>query len=683
MNLRNKTLLAIGITFTCVFAFFLAIALPLTFSSLDRLEFQTGQQGVLQTKAALDSEMNYLQGTAQDWSWWDEMDRFVQGDNPGFEMNNLNRENVANIRVNVLIIRNDSGAVIYAKGLNADFSKEVTIPDATIRLMDEAPLAATIPGTTDAKTGIIMMPDGPMIAAFSPVLPSSAEGPPHGILIIGRYLGSGVLTRISDVIGYPVSVVPSREISLNLPESSRLPAAGGSGIFVRPVNDSVVMGVLPVSDVNGQDLFIITNLPRTLYRSSLVIVLEFLLLFLMSVIVTMAVVALVLDRTVLQPLDQMSSQIQVYESANGEMPPPVMTGNDELARLETAIRTSHRNLVESEKRFRQVVETSHEGICILDLQGIVIFANDQLAAMLGYSSGEIIGKPYMTFIPMPDRENQEAHHDTARRGLTEQYEGRLAKKDGSVLWAHISTTPVIERQTYTGSFAMITDITDRKLTEDALQRATRKLGLLNSVTFNDIQNSVFTLSGYIDLEKKVVTDEKLQQIRAKQKNLIRSITESLDFASDYQNLGLKPPVWQNVSRSFLLGVSHLGPMRLSRILLTDNIEIFADPLLENVFQELVDNVVVHAPTATEISLTSQETTDGLLLRFEDNGAGVPFPLKARIFERGSEKKKGLGLYLVQEILGITGISITESGEPGSGARFEILVPHGAFRFVGK
>jgi signal transduction histidine kinase len=58
-------------------------------------------------------------------------------------------------------------------------------------------------------------------------------------------------------------------------------------------------------------------------------------------------------------------------------------------------------------------------------------------------------------------------------------------------------------------------------------------------------------------------------------------------------------------------------------------------------------------------------------------------MKEKIFDRRYEEKKGMGLFLSREILSITGISIRETGEPGTGARFEIFVPEGTYRFDGK
>ncbi len=75
---------------------------------------------------------------------------------------------------------------------------------------------------------------------------------------------------------------------------------------------------------------------------------------------------------------------------------------------------------------------------------------------------------------------------------------------------------------------------------------------------------------------------------------------------------------------------------------------------------------------------SSGTADGILI-VADDGVGVPLADKERIFERGFGRNTGLGLFLVREILGITGMSIRETGEPGKGARFEVTVPKGMFR----
>ena len=113
----------------------------------------------------------------------------------------------------------------------------------------------------------------------------------------------------------------------------------------------------------------------------------------------------------------------------------------------------------------------------------------------------------------------------------------------------------------------------------------------------------------------------------------------------------------------------------------DSLEIFADPLLESVFFILTENVIRHGKTANAITVHFEERPAGLTLFFEDNGSGVPNDLKEKIFDLSYETDKDRGLFLVREILSVTGITISENGEWGKGARFEILVPDGAWRYA--
>jgi len=83
---------------------------------------------------------------------------------------------------------------------------------------------------------------------------------------------------------------------------------------------------------------------------------------------------------------------------------------------------------------------------------------------------------------------------------------------------------------------------------------------------------------------------------------------------------------------------------------------------------------------TKIGVFFRELHDSGVIIVEDNGVGIPTVVKNKLFRRGFGKHTGFGLYLSKEILTITGISIQETGEPGKGARFEMVVPKDAYRF---
>lgn len=93
---------------------------------------------------------------------------------------------------------------------------------------------------------------------------------------------------------------------------------------------------------------------------------------------------------------------------------------------------------------------------------------------------------------------------------------------------------------------------------------------------------------------------------------------------------------------------------------------------------LMDNVIRYGVGATVIRFHSHQSGTDLILSCEDDGVGVPDDVKERIFEQGYGNNTGQGLFLVREILAITGISITETGVYGQGARFDIRVPQDGY-----
>jgi signal transduction histidine kinase len=114
----------------------------------------------------------------------------------------------------------------------------------------------------------------------------------------------------------------------------------------------------------------------------------------------------------------------------------------------------------------------------------------------------------------------------------------------------------------------------------------------------------------------------------------------------------------------------------------EKMEIYAAPLLENVFYILVDNAVQHGGKISLIRFSVEYGESEAVILCEDDGAGIPAGDKERIFKRGTRKKTDINLFLAREILAHTGISIRETGEPGKGARFEMRVPKGMWRIAG-
>ncbi|RPI37514.1 MAG: sensor histidine kinase, partial [Methanoregulaceae archaeon] len=113
------------------------------------------------------------------------------------------------------------------------------------------------------------------------------------------------------------------------------------------------------------------------------------------------------------------------------------------------------------------------------------------------------------------------------------------------------------------------------------------------------------------------------------------------------------------------------------------VKVLADPLFEKIFYNLIDNALRYGgDSLKQIRISSEETDRGLIIMVEDDGAGISPEDRPHLFTKGFGKNTELGLFLTKEILGITAMEIREDSQPGHGARFEILVPKGAWRRTG-
>ena len=216
----------------------------------------------------------------------------------------------------------------------------------------------------------------------------------------------------------------------------------------------------------------------------------------------------------------------------------------------------------------------------------------------------------------------------------------------------------------------------------SLEFALKKLQIVGSVTRHDVLNQLTAVVGYTELLEMMVEDEKQRSFIEKEKQAIDKIRRQFKFAKDYQNIGVEPPQWQ-LLKSVIHRAMEDADLKTIRVTdLTGGASVYADALFEKVFSNLFENTQRHSGSATEIRISVSHKDAAIVLVVEDNGMGIPVENKNKVFERGYGKGTGWGLFLAMEILSFTNMTIKETGEPGKGSRFEILIPQEHFRLEG-
>ncbi len=182
---------------------------------------------------------------------------------------------------------------------------------------------------------------------------------------------------------------------------------------------------------------------------------------------------------------------------------------DRIARLAPAVERELRDardraqqrraaseLAATEARYRRIVETTNQGVWMIDAAGKTTFLNERMAQLLGRTVPDILGRTLGEFLDEEGRAGLAAAVAQHRSAAPYQHEVRFLRADGSWLWALVESSPLVDAEgNHAGSFAMVMDVTARKQAEASLRisedrfRALWESGII-LITISDLHGRI-------------------------------------------------------------------------------------------------------------------------------------------------------------------------------------------------
>ncbi|MFP4363619.1 MAG: sensor histidine kinase [Spirochaetia bacterium] len=293
--------------------------------------------------------------------------------------------------------------------------------------------------------------------------------------------------------------------------------------------------------------------------------------------------------------------------------------------LENTIRA----LAESESRYRDLVNTMNEGLIIQDSNNNLTFVNTKFAAMLGYKRDALVGSKTESIIAPGDKEYFRAHVSKPPEAQGIPYELRWLKKDNNVI--HTVVSPRIIRNDTgkpSGSFAIITDISTQKQTENNLKVSLHEKEILLKEVHHRVKNNLQIISSLLNLQRDSSENEDIRTALAEAQSRITSmaqIHENLYESEDIAKVNMKTFVAQltkSLETSFL---DREKTVHISTDINEIYIEMSKAVSVGLIINELCSNAYKHAfsqQTKGNISISLQSNKNEITLIVKDNGSGV-------------------------------------------------------------
>jgi PAS domain S-box-containing protein len=704
MSLRGKTIIIGSIVIIGLMAFLWVLSQTVLLDKFADLEERRTTTNVERVVSALSEKVAFLDGFTNDWAAWDDTYAFVEDANEGYIEVNLVDETFVNSDLNVMLFINATGQVVFSKAFDLENEREMPLPQGLQEHLTTDDILVHHRDVDSIVKGLILLPEGPMLVASRPILTSDNEGPVRGTLIMGRYLDSAEVEQLAEITH--LSLAMHKFDDLQLPadfQTARSFLVKGMPTFVHVLDSDIIAGYTQINDIYGKPCVMLRlDMPREIYLSAKAAI-NYFIFSILAVCLMFSILNLwLLEKFVISRLIRLQSSVVNIGTSSDLSARVSVTGNDELSKLANAVNVmltgleqGNIALLESEVRYRTILEDMEEGYYEVDLAGNITFVNGSICRILGYGSEEVIGTNYRSYVgeekPIQIYKDVNSVYRTGKTAKWFSWE--FLTKSGEARFIEASVAQRFNAQGEVIGFrGIFNDVTERKAIERQVLMTSKlaSIGELASGVAHELNNPLTGVMGYAqllvdnkDLPLEVKSD--LNKVYQESQRAAKIVQNLLSFARrrkpEKGYFDVNELIQKTLElRSYELKISNI---KVWFNLASELPEIKADYYQ---IQQVILNIVINAEQALietgrqgKITVTTSTVENSIRISIADSGPGIPKENINRIFDpffttKEVGKGTGLGLSVCHGIVTAHGGNIYAESEDGKGAEFIIDLP---------
>ena len=696
MSLSRKIALASTVAAIVVVALTMSLIL-LFMRSLQQSEEQNIGTLVEQAISTFDGQLQTLDVLNGDWAAWDDTYDFVQfpSESEDYLKVNITDATFANGELNFILIIDNSGRLVFGEAFDLTAREEVPIPESLQEYISDEALVRH-EGVEDSTTGIVLLPEGPLLVSSRPILTSEGQGPIEGTIIMARFVDSSVIEALSRTVHLPLVMMTVNDASM----PSDLEAAGSSltieaPVLIRAINSESMAGYFLLPDIYGNPAIIFRlTVPRTVYAQSVAIMRYFMLAIMGFSLLCAGLFTQLVRRLVVSRVARVANFMSDIGATADLSKRLTVQGNDEITKLAENVNTTVEALEKAEVDAKvqkglidRILATTPSAVLVIGNDDRIELANRAFYSAFKRKDAEVETKPISEVIPT---EELSAAISEARSGKTFSVTREFRHKvngDERMFMANILRMGEDE------VLFVLGDITEERAKQEQLHLADRlaSIGEMAAGIAHELNNPLTGVIGIsqllLDEEMSDGAKEDLKLICNEAQRAAAVVKKLLTFARQHPTE--RKAVQINAVVEDVLSL-RAYEQRVNNIRVTTRFddhlpEIVADPFqMQQVFLNIVLNAeqaVMEAHKEGTLTITTERVDGNVKVSFSDDGPGISPENMRKLFSpffttKAVGKGTGLGLSICYGIVTNQGGRIYAQSEVGKGATFVVELPVG-------